>query len=363
MVFSKNLLLKLSLSLIAIIFSLFLGEFILRLFFKAWPFEESIKLPYLTARDEVLRWRFSPGNGRNSLGLRNREIAEKKDKFRILFLGDSLVWSGDTSSGELYTQVIEKNLNKDSYKLGYGVEAINAGIPGYTTYQEFEFLKIYGLDMKPDLVILGFVMNDLHEYFHKPTKNKILGLDPERNLNRFDVDTFPGCLVSRSYLAHVTVWAFDLALEKLTGLHYFRFNYRSDTYLAWKDYAWKREGKIIEEINELLKKNGIKFVIVSFPLSEQVDDKNLKINRDYVLSPQKKLKEVCDSYGISFLDLTDAIYQNGGTSLFKDYFHLKPRGNDVVAQELTDYLDSLLYNTKSNPGNIKKNENPKSSIY
>src|SRR5215831_13184093 len=29
-------------------------------------------------------------------------------------------------------------------------EVINAGIPGYTTYQELEFLKIYGLYMEPD---------------------------------------------------------------------------------------------------------------------------------------------------------------------------------------------------------------------
>jgi hypothetical protein len=34
------------------------------------------------------------------------------------------------------------------------LEVINAGIPGYTTYQEFEFLKIYALDMEPDVVVL-----------------------------------------------------------------------------------------------------------------------------------------------------------------------------------------------------------------
>jgi hypothetical protein len=38
---------------------------------------------------------------------------------------------------------------------------INAGMPGYTTYQELEFLKLYGLEMEPDLVVLGFVFNDV----------------------------------------------------------------------------------------------------------------------------------------------------------------------------------------------------------
>ncbi len=50
-------------------------------------------------------------------------------------------------------------------------EIVNAGIPGYTTYQELEFLKIYGLEMNPDMVILGFVFNDVYyKYLHKPEK-------------------------------------------------------------------------------------------------------------------------------------------------------------------------------------------------
>lgn len=338
MVLPKNLLLKLSLSLFGVIFSLLLGEFTLRFIFKAWPFEENIKPPYLTSRDEVLRWRSSPRKGSNSLGLRNREITVKKDQFRVLFLGDSLLWNGVTSSGELYTQVIEKNLNNESYKLDREVEVINAGVPGYTTYQEFEFLKIYGLDMNPDLVVLCFVLNDLHKYFHKPTKNKILSLDPDRNLNRFNVEAFPGSLFSRIHMAHLVVYAWDRIIKKLNGVPYFSFEHRTDVYLAWKDYAWNKEGELLGEMNELLKKKGIKFVIVYFPVMDQVDDANLKINRDYVLFPQKRLREICNSYGITFFDLTEATYKFGGTRLFNDYLHLNLRGNDVVARKLTDFL-------------------------
>src|SRR5262250_3032485 len=125
---------------------------------EAWPFERPLYVPkYLSARDAPLRWRFSPGNflvddlnreGRNSLGLRNRELEPKKPGTRrILFLGDSLIFSGETSSGELYTAVLEHRLNSRSGGRNVPVEVINAGVPGYTTYQELEFLKIYGLDM------------------------------------------------------------------------------------------------------------------------------------------------------------------------------------------------------------------------
>ena len=81
--------------------------------FAAWPFETPLQVPdYLSTRDAPLRWRFSSNNGRNSLGLRNRELEPKKPGTRrILFLGDSLIWSGETSSGELYTTVVERRLN------------------------------------------------------------------------------------------------------------------------------------------------------------------------------------------------------------------------------------------------------------
>ena len=65
----------------------------------------------MTSRDATLRWRFSPTKGRNSLGLRNREVGPKQPgSCRILVLGDSLVWSGETSSGKLYTEVVESRL-------------------------------------------------------------------------------------------------------------------------------------------------------------------------------------------------------------------------------------------------------------
>ncbi len=333
----------LSLLLVTIICSLLLAELPLRFVFKAWPFEGNIELANLTSRDAVLRYRFSPGNGRNSLGLRNKEVTEKKNQFRVLFLGDSLVWSGGTSSGELYTQVIEKNLNNDMERSGREVEVVNAGIPGYTTYQELEFLKIYGLGMNPDLVILGFVQNDLfYKYLHTPTEGKMLGGHPGRRLNRFDTDIFPGSLFAQSHLAHEIVYAWDLVVKRLTKATYYPFDYRGDFYLAWKDYAWKKENKLILEMNNLLKENGIKFIIVSFPIRDQVNDKYLQLNRDYVLFPMKKMKELCSRYGIPFLDLTESIYRNGGTELFIDYLHLNPRGNDVVAREITQYLSSEL---------------------
>jgi len=325
---------------VSIFFAFLFLEGLARYIIKAWPFEQPTITYNLTSKDKNLRWRFGPGSGLNSLGLRNREIGRKRaNSFRILYLGDSLVWSGETSSGALYTQTIESNLNE---ALGYRntrIEVINAGIPGYTTYQEVEFLKQYGLDMQPDLVILGFVFNDLYyKYLSKPTKNNILGREPEVQLNRFNTDTRLGAVFARSYVAHRVYYALENILKKLRGYPYFPFEYRTDFCLAWKKHGWKHAKRLIKECKDLLEERKIKLILVMYPMRDQVDDRYLEIDADYVLYPQKRVKEICSAYDIHYFDLTIAIHSNGGIQLYRDYLHFNEKGNDIVAAVITDYL-------------------------
>ncbi|HTZ11021.1 MAG TPA: SGNH/GDSL hydrolase family protein [Candidatus Margulisiibacteriota bacterium] len=310
----------------------------------AWPFEPPPrKMTYLTQKDAYLKWRFSPGNGRNSLGLRNREIAAKdKGSFRILFLGDSLLWSGDTSRGELYTEVIERELNKGS-TLKKRIEVINAGVPGYTTFQEFEFLKEYGWDMQPDFVILGFVFNDVYfKYLHRPVEKSILDEEPSARLHRFDTNSFPGMFFSKSYFMHELAYKIERMLHRLRKEPEFGFESHVDLYLAWKKYGWSDTDNLIGIMNSQLSSRNIPFLIVIFPLREQVDDKSLRANRDYVLYPQKEIIAICRKNRIPFIDLTKKLYENGGIKLFKDYLHLNKEGNDVVGQAITSYLKNNL---------------------
>lgn len=313
----------------------------------AYPFEmraKAMDLPYLTEKDKTLRWRFSPyEDGRNSLGLKNREVLKKTpDLLRILFLGDSLVWNGETTSGELYTQIIEKELN-EFFGMSHPVEIINAGVPGYTLYQEVEFLKIYGLEMNPNIVILGFVFNDVYyPYLHRPRLNKILGNEPEASLNRFNTHTFLGNIFSKSYAMHKLVYATGKIFKKIHNRPEYPFEGREDFYLAWKNFGWNKTRELINRMNVQLKENKIPLLIVIYPLSDQVNNQYLNLDKNYVLYPQERIKGICDEFGIPCLDLTDAIYDQGGTSLYKDYLHMNEKGNNVIAQKITEFLKAGL---------------------
>jgi lysophospholipase L1-like esterase len=91
-------------------------------------------------------------------------------------------------------------------------------------------------------------------------------------------------------------------------------------------------------MQEILKDRNTRFMKVIYPIINQMYDKYLKIDRNYVLYPQNKIKAICNDYNIPFLDLTNALYINGGTRLYKDYLHLNEKGNDIVANEATKYL-------------------------
>ncbi len=331
--------------LMLLFFSMFLfflsGEVVIRFMVKDWPFKTALYLStHLTARDQPLRWRFSSSDGRNSLGLRNREVNQKRDGvYRILFIGDSLIWSGETTSGKLYSAVLEHRLNSNYSNNTTSYEVVNAGIPGYTTYQELEFLKIYGLDMEPDLVVLGFVFNDLYyKYLHRPTKNNLLGNDPSARLHYFNTNSFPGTIFARSHLAHEIVRRSKTLWKRITQQHTFPFEQRGDFYLAWKDYGWIHTQKLIGMMQKLLANNGVPLRVLVFPVSDQVNDRYRRINKQYLLYPQSMINKISNSYEIPVLDLTDAIYKRGGITLYRDYLHLNGKGNDVVVDELQRYL-------------------------
>lgn len=316
-------------------------EFVFRFRHKAWSFASPLYVDdHLTERDLKLRWRYSPSEKRNSLGLRNREIGLKKAGiFRILVLGDSLNWAAETSSGELYSEVLEHYLNT-LYPNGFNsYEVINAGIPGYTTYQELEFLKIYGLDMDPDLVVLGFVFNDLYyKYLHRPTKDSLLNIEPATYLHQFNTNSFPGIILARSYLAHGVIKKIKMLWKRILQQPVFPFDRRRDFYLAWKNYGWVNAQNLIGEMEELLAEKEISLVVLVFPVSNQVDDRYRSLNKEYVLYPQSMISKICDNYGIRFLGLTDTIYMKGGITLFRDYLHLNAKGNDVILEKLKEYF-------------------------
>ncbi len=113
----------------------------------------------------LLGWVPVPGYAKggihtNSLGLRGpREypFERRPGLRRIVLVGDSYTWGEQTWHGEIrddetFAALLEKQLPC--------TEAINLGVHGWGTDQQYLYLRELGLRFQPDLVVLGFFEPD-----------------------------------------------------------------------------------------------------------------------------------------------------------------------------------------------------------
>jgi hypothetical protein len=97
----------------------------------------------------------------NSRGIRSdREIpyAKPPGVYRILGLGDSFALGYEVDVEDTYLFQLEKKLNE---RQAGRVEVINLAVSGFGTAEELITLKAEGFKYSPDLVLLGYFVNDV----------------------------------------------------------------------------------------------------------------------------------------------------------------------------------------------------------
>ncbi len=293
---------------------------------------------YWPVYDPDLGYRLNPKFGdHNPDGLRDHPVGPKENHFRVLFLGDSLLYYGDdlddTVSAHLRS-VVNKN---PAFR---HIDVTNAGIKGYTNYQELLYLKKYGLNFEPDLVGIGFCLNDLFKFLHSfnVENGKIIP-----GSYRFSEEALN---VPRSRLRRLKDKSFLIVwLENKISLAGRRiakkragslpFETALDIGRAWQDEPWKQIESQLEEFVALQSRHHFRLFVVSFPVSSQYKSEYLRSNRDYVLKPQRKLKEICERLGIPLYDL----YPDMNAGLFsQDRIHLTKPGRKIAGALIAKFL-------------------------
>ena len=97
----------------------------------------------------------------NALGGRgpDRSASKTPGTARILLLGDSFAFGWGVEQEESFGAVVERRLTE---RLG-PVEVLSVAVPGYSTDQHYIYLRMRGLELRPDLVLLATSENDLTE--------------------------------------------------------------------------------------------------------------------------------------------------------------------------------------------------------
>ncbi len=98
----------------------------------------------------------------NSHGFRDHEYSMTRDPdvFRIAVLGDSIVWGHGLELEASFAKQLEQKLNASRSQQ---FEVLNFGVSGYSTQQEVELFRTKASLFSPDLVIVGYCLNDYKE--------------------------------------------------------------------------------------------------------------------------------------------------------------------------------------------------------
>jgi len=99
----------------------------------------------------------------NAQGLVGPAVSATKpaDEFRIVVLGDSYTVGGQVPYELTFPAILEQRLQAAGYPR---VRVINAGVGGYTTFNEAGLLRLHLAELQPDLVIVAaFLGNDVSE--------------------------------------------------------------------------------------------------------------------------------------------------------------------------------------------------------
>jgi lysophospholipase L1-like esterase len=97
----------------------------------------------------------------NSLGLRNPEIPKQKPEGekRVLFVGDSFTMGWGVKEQESFARKTETLLHEQGLT---NITTINAGFSAAGPSGYYLYLKYFGLDLDPDIVVIGFFIgNDI----------------------------------------------------------------------------------------------------------------------------------------------------------------------------------------------------------
>jgi lysophospholipase L1-like esterase len=96
----------------------------------------------------------------NSAGFREDELPTEKSPsaFRIICLGDSWTFGANVDQEAAYPERLRALIEQEFPDAG--LELLNLGVLGYSSYQGLELLKRVVLDLEPDLLLIGFAMND-----------------------------------------------------------------------------------------------------------------------------------------------------------------------------------------------------------
>ncbi|MBI4846245.1 MAG: SGNH/GDSL hydrolase family protein [Candidatus Omnitrophica bacterium] len=252
--------------------------------------------------------------GTNSLGMLDKEYEEvkRKDVCRVIFLGDSTTASCSSEYVEILEEQLNKNLAKEKYELW------NCAVPGYNVIQYYHALKEKWLNFNPDMVVIGFCLND---FSTTPVVIK-------------EKDSVTAYYPKKEILRQVNPW-----LIKHSALY--RFIIFNRFSLAQYNFDKIIEGNkdYLKELNQLLLEKEIPLLVIILGLPVEFEDYGPYWTKCY-----RQIKDFLEKHEISYLDTVPVFESNNPRTLIrknKDAIHFNEKASRLIVELLAEYLNKV----------------------
>lgn len=274
----------------------------------------------------------------NSLGFRGGEVAVPKPSGtqRVVVLGDSITAGDYLNEDDVYMRVAERRARE--LLPGKSIEFINTGIGNIGTEEEVNILEDSGLSLQPDVVVVGYYLNDTRPPWGFAgeigdrgwlRRHSLLAETIYRNLKEYkwkeeQGERRFGWIAAKEKLP----WATDH--EKFLELaHAAEFDWGA----AWEKEAEEINRRQFMRLSALAAQHHFKVLLIVFPVSFQVYAQFLED------SPQRQLALLAKEFDFQFLDLLPLFRDhNSEAALFFDQCHPTERGNALVGEKLAETL-------------------------
>ena len=247
----------------------------------------------------------------NGLGMRELEVQDKTPRsFRIAAVGDSFTFGFGVDMIDTYVAALGRLLRADrEIRVGRRFETLNFGVAGYSVQDEVKVLEHKVLAVDPDLIILGYVLNDPEPDPIQPVHSYYAPVEWWQHLHL-------GRLIAYS--------AWRAKIEQYGGGDYYEYLHREPR-------AWRTVVTAFDQIGELSRKSGVPVLLVVFPGGQPVpwEEYPYRELHDKVIAQGRKA-------GLFTLDLLPAFAEESpmDTRVSADDDHPSIRGHKITARAI-----------------------------
>ena len=292
----------------------------------------------------------------NRFGLRDRDYAVQKPAgtLRIIALGDSMTFGVGVPEPRTFPRVTEALLNESTGR-SPAVEVLNFGIPGYNTLQEMTEFKELGVPLRPDIVVVGFLYNDL-ELSIDQRRHLEQGRKTQRSDRSFHVrrvgttdDRSGGGLTGHVNRAVDFAKRHSLLLSWLSprlavllrplGVRGVGLLGDVDAQFVEGNPEWRRVQSELLELKSACDHLHAKLVVMIIPALTKFDDGAYPVKGYHVA-----VSRFCAASSIPYLDLLPAFWGLDGTRMWISPTdgHPNAQGHQIIANALAQFLRPLV---------------------